>query len=71
MTRQELETALDAGGLEAEMTNGRWWKLRRNGKTRTWKRDPKRFEVPVKAGLRAYARLGEADLTNPHLRIAQ
>jgi hypothetical protein len=27
--------------------------LRRNGNTQTWKRDPSRIRVPVKAGLRA------------------
>ena len=36
------------------MRSGRWWQLRRNGVTRTWKTDPERVRVPVKAGLRVY-----------------
>lgn len=62
MTRQDLETALDAGNLWAAMANGRWWRLRRNGATQTWKRDPSRFSVPVKAGLKSCARITETDL---------
>lgn len=30
-------------------------RVRRNGKTRTWKRTPERFEIPVKYGLYQYA----------------
>lgn len=29
-------------------------RCRRNGATKTWKRDKKRFEIPVKAGLKSY-----------------
>jgi hypothetical protein len=29
-------------------------RVRRNGKTRTWKRDTSRFEIPVKYGLYEY-----------------
>jgi hypothetical protein len=39
------------------MGRGVWWRVRRNGKTQTWKRDPERFRIPLKAGLRSY---GEA-----------
>src|SRR5215470_1573103 len=46
MTRQELETALDAGKLFAHMRNGKWWRLRRNGKTQTWKTRPTEFRIP-------------------------
>lgn len=51
-TRANFEELLDAGRLETAVGPGRWWKLRRNGRTRTWKRDPGRFLVPVKAGFR-------------------
>jgi hypothetical protein len=43
------------------MANGRYWKLRRNGATQTWKRDPSRFSIPVKAGLKSCARITETD----------
>ena len=33
---------------------------RRNGATQTWKRDPERFRVPVKYGLRGYGALTES-----------
>jgi hypothetical protein len=54
--REQLENALDKGVLEAcvNRTQDRWWKVRRNGATRTWKRSPERFYIPVKAGLKTY-----------------
>ena len=39
----------------------RW---RRNGRTKTWKRDASRFRVPIKFGLYHY---GEITETNAHL----
>lgn len=33
---------------------------RRNGQTQTWKREPERFSIPVKYGLRTYGRLTDA-----------
>jgi len=35
ITRQVIETALDTGQVEVALVNGRWWRLRRNGKTQT------------------------------------
>ena len=34
---------------------------RRNGRTQTWKREPARFSIPVKYGLRDAFRLTESD----------
>jgi hypothetical protein len=39
------------------MNSGRYWKLRRNGQTKTWKTRPHDFRIPVKAGLKACAYL--------------
>ena len=61
-TLEQLETALDSGLLEGRMTNGRWWRLRRNGQTKRWKRNPERFRLPIKAGFRVYDAFTEADL---------
>lgn len=66
-TREALETALDSGRLFVHMRNGAWWQARRNGRTQLWKRDPDRFRIPLKAGLRAYGEataeaLADADL---------
>ena len=35
-------------------SDGTRLRVRRNGKTRTWKRDLSRFEIPVKYGLYEY-----------------
>jgi hypothetical protein len=40
---------------------------RRNGKTRTWKRDANRIEFPVKRGLREYFTIGQHDLDRFHI----
>ena len=53
MTRNEIETALDQGRLQAHMSNGNWWDVRRNGSTKTWKTRPTEFRIPVKMGLRS------------------
>jgi hypothetical protein len=53
MTRYDIELALDAGTLWASMQNGRYWRLRRNGRTQTWKTRPTDFRIPVKAGLKS------------------
>lgn len=54
MTLQEIEIALDEGRVECNMANGRWWKARRNGKTKQPKRNPSWFEIPIKAGFRSH-----------------
>jgi len=42
----EHKTATNADGTRL--------RVRRNGKTRTWKRSPDQFEIPVKYGLYDY-----------------
>jgi hypothetical protein len=61
-TREQLETALDAHNLYAHMGGGRYWRLRRNGRTQTWVHSPERFRIPVKAGLRSTGRITEANM---------
>lgn len=56
-TLAEIEDALDTGYLWAAVNRGidgegRYWKARRNGKTKRWKRDTTRFEIPFKTGFR-------------------
>ncbi len=70
MTRQEIDTALDNHTLYIAMAKpGKWWQLRRNGATQTWKRDPSRFRIPVKFGLKGYEAITETFPTD-QLRIA-
>jgi hypothetical protein len=56
-----IEAALDSGRVQAEMTNGRWWRVRRNGRTKLWKTRPGQWRIPIKAGLRSCAYLTEAN----------
>jgi hypothetical protein len=67
ITRANVELLLDAGLLQAAMGNGRWWGIRRNGRTQFWKRAPHRFRVPIKAGLRSCADLNEANFGDSRL----
>lgn len=56
-TQQEIETYLDKGMVWAAMRNGRYWKVRRNGRTQTWKTRPGEFRIPIKAGLKSYGEI--------------
>lgn len=58
----DIETALDAGNLWAAVSKGKYWKLRRNGRTKLWKTRPNEFRIPVKAGLRATGQISETDI---------
>ncbi len=53
MTLTRIETALSKGHIWARMVSGRWWRIRRNGKTKTWVTRPGEWSIPVKAGLRS------------------
>lgn len=57
MLQTDVEHALDNGQLWGAMRNNRFWRLRRNGATQTWKTRPREFSIPVKAGLRSCARV--------------
>jgi hypothetical protein len=56
MTLNQIETALDAGRLEiAGGMPNKWYRCRRNGRTRKWKRSPDRWEIPIKYAFHGYA----------------
>lgn len=57
ITLGAVEAYLDAGKLYTETRKGTLWQIRRNGQTKTWKREPGRFEIPVKAGFRECFRI--------------
>lgn len=59
ITRDNFESALDSGNLFAAMNSGRWWQMRRNGRTQTWKRDASRIRVPFKVGLKGTGAIDE------------
>ena len=64
MTLYGLEQALDSGRLFVLVSaaNDRWWKARRNGMTKRWKRQPQRFRIPIKAGFKLTGAITDHDL---------
>lgn len=63
MTRQEFETALDARKVQVMGRTGKWYDIRRNGATQTWKTRPDEFSTPVKVGFRECFRVTERELS--------
>lgn len=59
LSLEQIESNLDSGCLKAPTTSGTTWMVKRNGRTRTWKRDPMRFEIPVKVGFREYSTIDQ------------
>lgn len=59
--RMDVDALLDAGQIYTAMANGNWWQIRRNGQTRTWKRDAQRLAIPFKAGFKSYGKITESD----------
>ena len=63
LSRETVEIALDTGNLWARMTrNGAYWRVRRNGATRTWKTRPAHYLIPFKVGFRECGRLDHDSL---------
>jgi len=69
MTLAQIEEHLAKGRIEAEMANGRFWRVRRNGRTQLWKTRPNDFRIPVKAGLKAYGNIRPDNLSGFRLSI--
>ena len=61
ITRLNVNELLDRGMIECAMNSGKWWRIRRNGKTRTWKRDAMRIAIPFKYGMYGYGLITETD----------
>jgi hypothetical protein len=67
MNLTQLETLLDTGRLQVWCGTA-WYDVRRNGKTRLWKRQPKRFAIPCKVGFRCCFTLTDADISTANVR---
>lgn len=67
ITRENVEQYLDEGVLYIAMANGNWWCLRRNGKTKTFKRSG-RWYIPVKYGFRFTGRISDGELDPANIR---
>ena len=67
ITRNNVDSLLDAGMIEVRMSRDlsdgspRYWRIRRNGKTQTWKRDANRVRIPYKYGMYGYGVITETD----------
>jgi hypothetical protein len=76
VTRETIDAMLDAGKIETAMRNGKWWRIRRNGATKHWKRDANRICIPYKAEMNVFGQITESDfdaygvLHNYHFRLA-
>ena len=70
ITRKNVDSLLDKGEIECAMRNGNWWRIRRNGATKTWKRDANRVYIPYKMGLYGYGAITETDFENGILNPA-
>lgn len=69
MTREAFEAALDSGRLQTKERDyalgvDHWYFCRRNGRTRTWKLDPARFEIPIKYKFRETLRVTADSFNN-------
>lgn len=66
VTRTNVDQLLDHRLLEVRMRDKPdgtqvWWSVRRNGQTRLGVRYPNRISIPLKAGLKTYGKITEAD----------
>ncbi len=59
-TLNDISKALDGGTLYIAMSTGRWWRLRRNGRTKLWVRRPDEWAIPVKYGMKGHATITQA-----------
>jgi hypothetical protein len=63
VTRAQVEYALDHRRLVIQGHSGRWYDVRRNGKTKTWKTRPYDYSIPAKVGLSGAFRI-DPDTSN-------
>lgn len=54
ITRENCETVKNFEPVSKRRNKGDLVRVRRNGKTKLWKRQPDKFRIPVKYGLRHY-----------------
>ena len=59
INRQNAMTANNFEMHNSFNADGTPTRCRRNGKTKTWKRSPERFQIPVKHGLYEYGYITE------------
>lgn len=60
ITRENIDQFLDEGMVYVRL-HDKWYKIRRNGKTKKWKLDTSRIRIPIKARFRDYGVIDEGD----------
>ncbi len=68
-TKAEFEAALDAGRVQVQCQNGRWYDVRRNGQTKTWKTRPTEWQIPIKWAFRSCGTASNTSVDSGELRI--
>jgi hypothetical protein len=56
-SHQQVAYEIDHGAIWIRVNNERYWKVRRNGATKLWKRDLFRYRIPVKAGMYVFSEI--------------
>jgi hypothetical protein len=68
--RKDFEQSLAAGNVYVAAGGGRYWLARRNGATKFWKTRPLDWSVPIKYGLREWARVTHENFNSDLVRVA-
>lgn len=72
ITRDNIDQLLDSRMIQAAMSHGSWWLVRRNGQTKTWKKDATRIRIPIKFGFKGTGAITESDFgTDGTLDVTQ
>jgi hypothetical protein len=66
-----LEQAITSNEFHLPKGDGTCYRYRRNGKTKTWKRTPGRYRVPVKNGLYNYGHISAPGYQHPNLHTLE
>lgn len=64
ITRQNLDQLLDAGKLQICTLDGKWYKVRRNGRTKLYKKEPLQIRLPIKWGFKQTGAITTTDFDN-------
>ena len=57
VSQEVAERDIDSGRVWVRMRSGALWQARRNGATKTWKRNPGQFRIPIKFGFKYFGEL--------------
>lgn len=63
-TREHLEQALARHTVRYQMGPKRFWLVKRNGATKTWKTRPNDWRIPLKVGFRSHWQATQDNIAN-------